>query len=321
MMKTELNVVPEPAEEKHAYWERYAAPIDLDNTNDSRVVVLSCLPALPQRVLELGCSAGFMTKVMAEQGHQVTAIEIDPVAASFARPFADRVLVGDLDHVDSDGVHLLSELELGAYDTLIAADVLEHLRDPLGCLRRARELVKADGRVILSIPNVAHGDVRLALLAGRFDYRDDGLLDRTHTQLFTLEALVTMIRSAGLAPVDWKRTQRPIGESEIEINENLLEFGRQILADDPEVETYQWIVSCQDATVAGSNAIWPELQAGESVVAHAVDMMNAPVAEPDRKGDVLTAEKAGNSVVARLGRRLRRILWMCRDRLVVRLDR
>lgn len=321
MMNTELNVVPEPAEEKHEYWERYAAPIDLDNTNDSRAVVLSCLPALPQRVLELGCSAGFMTKVMAEQGHQVTAIEIDPVAASFARPFADRVLVGDLDHVDSDGVHLLSELEQGAYDTLVAADVLEHLRDPLGCLRRAHELVKADGRVILSIPNVAHGDIRLALLAGRFDYQDQGLLDRTHTQLFTLASLLTMIRGAGLAPVGWKRTVRPIGESEIEIDENLLEFGRQILANDPEVETYQWIVTCQDVAVAGSAAVWPDLDSGEAVVTQAIDMMNASVAEPDRGATVASAETGDIARVSALGQRLRRVLRMVGDRLAVRLGR
>jgi len=261
--------------EPRAYWERYGAPIDLDSPDDSRAIVLRGLAPQRQRVLELGCSAGYMTKVMAERGHLVTGVEIDPVAAKLARPFAERTIVGDLDRVDQDGRHLLSDLERAGFDTLLACDVLEHLRDPVGCLRRARDLVKPDGSVVLSIPNVAHGDMRLALLAGQFDYQENGLLDRTHIQLFTLSSLVAMIREVGLAPVRWERAIRPIGESEIDVDENLLEFGRRILCHEPEVDTYQWIVTCQSHGAASGRAIWPALPTGETVVAEVLDLLNA----------------------------------------------
>ncbi|WP_395081954.1 class I SAM-dependent methyltransferase, partial [Ilumatobacter sp.] len=112
---------------------RYAIPIDFAHPGDSRAVVLGLLAPEPSRILELGCSTGLMTQVMAERGHRVTAVEIDPVAASLAAPFAHEMFVGDLDSVEADGQHLLSELEAEGFDTVVAADVLEHLRDPTAC--------------------------------------------------------------------------------------------------------------------------------------------------------------------------------------------
>ncbi len=321
MPDTELDADQAPTESDREYWERYDIALVLDNPGDSRAVALGCMSPEPQRVLELGCSTGVMTKEMAGRGHQVTAVEIDPVAARFAASFADEILVGDLDRVDSDGRHLLSDLDAGSFDTLIAADVLEHLRDPAGCLRRVRELMKPDGRYILSIPNVAHADVRLALLAGNFDYQDSGLLDRTHTQLFTLKALVGMIRDVGLAPVEWKRVHSPIGDAQVDIDENLLEFGRRILSDDPEAETFQWIVTCQDAAAAGSNADWPVVPDGEAVAAQVIGMMNAPVAHPGPANVSDAPEVVEAASPVGFNRRLRRFLGSGRDRLVARLVR
>lgn len=314
MSNTELNADPAPDQSDRDYWERYDIPIDFESPIDSRALVLSCLSAEPQRVLELGCSTGVMTRVLAERGHHVTAVEIDPVAAGFAEPFADELLIGDLDRIESDGRHLMSDLEPGRFDTLIAADVLEHLRDPTGCLRRARDLVKPDGTFVLSIPNVAHADVRLAMLGGNFDYRDWGLLDRTHAQLFTLESLVEMIRAVGLAPVEWKRVSFPMGATEIELDENLLEFGRRVLADDAEVETYQWIVTCRDAATAGGDAVWPTLPTSRPIVQQILAMMNEPVARAESPAVPIEATPA--PITARLKRVGGRLLRRVRTRLV-----
>jgi 2-polyprenyl-3-methyl-5-hydroxy-6-metoxy-1,4-benzoquinol methylase len=321
MANTEVDEPAASEDPDHDYWERYAAPIDFDNAGDSRAIALGFLSPEPQRVLELGCSAGYMTKVMSERGHRVTAVEIDPVAARLATPFADRMFIGDLDRIESDGQHLLSELEPGGFDTLVAADVLEHLRDPVGCLRRVRDLVETDGKLILSIPNVAHGDVRLALVAGRFDYQDSGLLDRTHVQMFTLETLVAMIREVGLAPVEWKRVRVPLGGSEIEIDENLLEFGRRAFSDDPEFETYQWVVSCLDATVAGSSAVWPAPPNVASIAAEVNNMMNTPVAHPSDVGSPDSLDVVETTPARPAVRRLRGLAASCRDRVVARLVR
>ena len=314
---TEVSDDATPEDPDRAYWERYDYPIDFDDHDDSRAVVLGCLSPEPQRVLELGCSTGVMTRVLTERGHLVTAVEIDPAAARSAAPFAHDLIVGDLDRVASDGQHLLSDLEQTGFDTVIAADVLEHLRDPLGCLQRVCSLLTPEGSVIMSIPNVAHGDVRLALLAGRFDYRDTGLLDRTHVHLFTLEALVAMIRGVGLAPVEWKEVRTPLGVTEIEIDENVLEFGRRILADDPEAETYQWIVKCQKIDVAGNAAVWPNEQNGAPIAEQALKIINAPVAHP---GVLVASEPSEDGIASAPGvrQRLRCLLGKCYSGVVER---
>jgi hypothetical protein len=54
------------------------------------------------------------------------------------------------------------------------------------------------GRLIVSVPNVAHWTVRFGLLAGSFDYAETGILDRTHLRFFTRESLLEVCAEAGL---------------------------------------------------------------------------------------------------------------------------
>lgn len=313
-------------------WTRYGEPIDLANPTDSRGIVVGLVGTQPRDILELGCSAGLMTELMHERGHAITAIEIDPVAAALAAPFTHRLLVGDLEAVDADGTHLLDDLSDESFDIVIAADVLEHLRDPTTCLRRAVGLLKPDGIVLLSIPNVAHADIRLALLEGHFDYRDNGLLDSTHTHLFTIESVARMIEAAGLVPVVWDRTIRPMGDSEIPIDENLLELGRRILSVDPEATTYQWIITCRRADCSGVEPVWPEVPARSPVVEGVLELMNTPVAHPivvkqtAMQRLVVGRDATMPAVLVRawlapFARRLRRVVSGARQRAVAQLGR
>jgi SAM-dependent methyltransferase len=215
----------------------------MDSPIDSRAIVLGLVPQ-GARVLELGCSAGLMTAVMHERGHQVVGVEYDPQAAAHAAPYTERIIVGDL-----EAEEVYRELDQsGSFEVVMAADVLEHLRNPARCLRRALDYLAPGGRVILSIPNVAHGDVRLSLLQGNFDYADSGLLDRTHIQLFTRRSLSRLIQSVGLEAVEWHRCVRALGQTEVPVDPALVEFGRRVLASDPEAQTYQWIVVCRSRT-------------------------------------------------------------------------
>ena len=91
----------------------------------------------------------------------------------------------------------------GAFDAIICADVLEHLRDPCGALRRLRSLLAPAGWMIVSVPNVAHWSVRLRLLAGRFDYQPSGVLDEGHLRFFTRGTARQLMSQAGLT-VEWE---------------------------------------------------------------------------------------------------------------------
>lgn len=90
------------------------------------------------------------------------------------------------------------------FDCILAADTLEHLNDPAGMLRMIREALPPGGLLILSVPNVANFHVRVGLFFGSFEYRDRGILDRTHRYFFTASSLRRMVEKAGFT-VEKKR--------------------------------------------------------------------------------------------------------------------
>ncbi len=87
-----------------------------------------------------------------------------------------------------------------AFDVVIAADILEHMRQPERLLRMARWSLAPKGVLIASIPNLARLEVRLSLLVGQFRYGERGLLDRTHYRLFTKSTALQALRDSGFVP-------------------------------------------------------------------------------------------------------------------------
>jgi SAM-dependent methyltransferase len=138
----------------------------------------------------VGAADGFLAELLTRQGWQVTALERDPAQAAKARGRCHEVIVADL---DSAILHLE-----GVFDAIVYGDVLEHLSDPLPVLVALNRSLAAGGRVIVSVPNVAHLWVRLSLLLGRWDYGDRGILDRTHLRFFTRRSFVRFLGDAGL---------------------------------------------------------------------------------------------------------------------------
>lgn len=143
------------------------------------------------RLLELGCSSGFVTEHLVTNRNRVTGVDADERAAALAEALCEHVAVGDLETM------ALPETG-GGYDAIVAGDVLEHLRDPHALLARLAPLLRPGGRLVVSTPNIATWRVRLMLLAGRFRYTERGILDRTHTHFFTRATLVEAIEGVGL---------------------------------------------------------------------------------------------------------------------------
>lgn len=145
------------------------------------------------RVLDVGCSAGFLAAPLREQRgcRYVDGIELDPVDATVAGTVCRKVVVGSVEDPAT-----LARLE-GPYDAIVCGDVLEHLRDPGAVLRSFITLLADAGVVVASIPNVAHYTIRAGLLRGRFEYRIDGILDQTHLRFYTKAGQARLFREAG----------------------------------------------------------------------------------------------------------------------------
>lgn len=149
----------------------------------------------PGRVLDVGCSSGYLARPLVDAGARVVGVELDPAAAEQARSVCEEVVVGDVESLDLP-------LEPASFDVVLCGDVVEHLRDPGAALARLRPLLRPGGRLVLTTPNVANWAMRLGLLVGRWRYTERGILDRTHTHLFTRATLVETLKRAGYDVVD-----------------------------------------------------------------------------------------------------------------------
>lgn len=190
-------------------------------------------------VLELGPGAGVMTKVLLGRGCQVTAVENDPEALKVLQSMGVHVMEANLDRPD-----WVQQLEGRRFDVVLACDVLEHLQHPERVLQTLKDLVQPNGRLVVSLPNVAYAGVIASLCSGLFDYADKGLLDRTHLRFFTRRSIEKSLMDCGWKPHAWDANRVPLSHSEFAwIWDALPGALRQpLMVANPDFDVYQWMV-------------------------------------------------------------------------------
>lgn len=153
------------------------------------------------RVLDVGCSSGNFGHVLInEKKCDVTGLDIDKEDIARAKKVLTQAFVRNIERDKID--------DLGQFDIVIFADVLEHLLDPLTALEKVKALLKPKGRIVFSIPNMAHASVRLMLLKGFFEYMPIGVLDRTHLHYYDEIEVQHLfaeakLKIAEISPVTW----------------------------------------------------------------------------------------------------------------------
>lgn len=173
----------------------------------ARTEILPFLPERCARVLELGCGGG-ATIAAVKARRQVEwagGLELDGAAAAAARTKLDRLWEGDAETTNFE-----AEIPAGSLDLVLCLDVLEHLVDPWAMVERIAKLLRADGRLIISIPNIRHYKfISNLLFKGDFRYRDAGLLDRTHLRFFVRETAIDLATRGGLRLVTCANAHTP----------------------------------------------------------------------------------------------------------------
>ena len=155
------------------------------------------------RVLEVGCASGAVGAELKRQGKAavVHGVESHGAVASLAEARLDRVWRADVETLDP------AELE-PPYHALVAGDVLEHLRDPWSFLRRISQVLAAGAEIVVSVPNIRYLPVVADLVVrGRFDYRCQGVLDRTHLRFFTRRSVHHLLSGSGFVDVQISQTE------------------------------------------------------------------------------------------------------------------
>jgi hypothetical protein len=89
-------------------------------------------------------------------------------------------------------------------------DVIEHLRDPEASARRVAAILKPGGTLYASTGNIAYVVLRASLLFGQFNYGKRGILDLTHTRLFTIYSFKKLLANAGFVIEEVKGFGPPI---------------------------------------------------------------------------------------------------------------
>ncbi len=190
-----VDVLPEEVKEEEAgQIEAEGTPGAIatsDYYNFPRTDVLELVPADAKRILDVGCAAGVLGKALKERGAtEVVGVEVVKEVANEAKKYLDRVIVGDIEHIELDYPE-------GYFDCIVLADVLEHLYNPWQALAKLKRLLSDAGKVVCSIPNIGHAFVLRNLLNGTWKYEEAGILDITHLRFFTLESAFALLMSAG----------------------------------------------------------------------------------------------------------------------------
>ena len=159
------------------------------------VGLLQMISTPPKRVLDLGCFCGGSGRWLKERfpNCEVVGIEMLAQAGAIADQIYDRVIVGKFEEIDFDA----EGLKPGSFDTIIAADVLEHIYNPWQALIRLKPLLIPGGAIYVSLPNVRNLNVLSALAAGEWNYEGAGILDVTHIRFFTLAQAIEMLNQTG----------------------------------------------------------------------------------------------------------------------------
>jgi len=196
-------------------------------------------------VLEIGSSIGYMTKEFLKKGCVVDVVESNRQDAKKVGNVARRVFSGSIE--DREIQRQISS----SYNTVVCADVLEHLMNPQRVLFFLKRKLKKGGQILISIPNIAFWDMRLELLKGRFEYKESGLLDKTHLRFYTYDGFLKLLHDRGFKivkiypaegriPFEYTLRKIPL------LGQNLVKFLKpKVMGAFPNLTYYHYVVQAK----------------------------------------------------------------------------
>ena len=158
--------------------------------------MLDVLAHPPRVLLDVGCSSGILGHYVKGLHPACRTIGIEPnrATAELAAQNLDQVLCGKFE----DFTLAKEGIAFGSVDTVVMADVLEHMYDPWHVMVNLKPYLTPDAQVILSIPNTRHLGLMQGLLdRGMWTYAEKGLLDITHIRFFTLKEIANFLTQTG----------------------------------------------------------------------------------------------------------------------------
>lgn len=148
-------------------------------TNRGNSSVLRLLEASDRTILDIGCGAGDTGQLIRSvyPNTHITGITCSSLEYEQAIKKLDHCICMDIER----------ELPIAQYefDVICFIHVLEHLVNPVAAIEKLLPYLKVGGKVIIALPNIANWRERWKLALGRFEYTDEGIMDKTHLHFYT----------------------------------------------------------------------------------------------------------------------------------------
>ena len=168
-----------------------------ENNINVNVSMLSKYVAKEDIILDIGCGEGKFGEVVAQKGCNLFGVDIDQTACkeTEARGKYKKVFCFNIEHPEQNtgGYEDFKNLNI-LFDKIALIDILEHVINPTAVISNVIRYLKSEGKILISIPNVNNADIYLNLLRDRFNYREAGVLDNTHTKYFTKRSFIEWIQ-------------------------------------------------------------------------------------------------------------------------------
>lgn len=219
----------------------------VEETNEAHNIILNQI--VPRsKILEFGAASGRMTKWLKEKLKcSVYIVEYERDAYHKALQYAEDGMCTDIENMEWK-----KKWKKEKFDYIIFADVLEHLREPLKVLSSTEEVLKEDGTVLISVPNIAHNDILLKLYYNYFDYTEIGILDNTHLHFWAEENLSEFETDTGykISNINYKTVPTITTEQFKNVRVPLTQELQILLAERINGEVYQFILTLKKRTYA-----------------------------------------------------------------------
>jgi 2-polyprenyl-3-methyl-5-hydroxy-6-metoxy-1,4-benzoquinol methylase len=211
----------------------------MNSQNSLSIILKEIIPG--SKILEFGPAMGRMTKYLKQNLNcDVYIIELDEEGYNSSIKYAIDGYFGN-----AESIEWIERFKGIKFDYIIFADIIEHLRNPEEVIIKAKDLLNYQGKVIFSVPNIAHNSVLIDLINNKFNYSQVGLLDNTHIKFYTYFTLKEMLNRCNLIVCNEKATYAKTDETEFYNNYDMVskelsdklksrEFG----------DVYQFIFTC-----------------------------------------------------------------------------
>lgn len=205
-------------------------------------------------VLEFGPGNGRMTQyLISEKKCEVSIVEFDPVLFEHVMGFAQDGFLGNIEEYKWND-HFVDK----KFDFIIFADVLEHLTDSEKALAEASKFLAPNGEILLTFPNLAHNSVLIDLFNNKLDWKQYGLLDRTHNSFYTQKGFEELFDRIGLSIRREDFTYSQVGQNELSASyEELPQMVRYDFKKRAFGEVYQYFYALRKGPVDQPERVEP----------------------------------------------------------------